>query len=65
MSDHQLPPRERGVLEALERAIGEDDPEFVERFTVEAQKLSELRSRSWQFHLPRWFRRRGDRGGEL
>jgi hypothetical protein len=63
MSDHQLPPRERGMLEALERAIGEDDPEFVERFTAEAQKLDELRSRSWQLHLPRWFRRRDGRNG--
>ena len=63
MSDHQLPPRERGVLEALERAIGEDDPEFIVRFTAEAQKLGELRNSSWQLHLPRWFRRREGRGG--
>lgn len=63
MSDHQLPPRERGMLEALERAIGEDDPEFVERFTVEAQKLDELRTRSWQLPRPRWFRRRHGHGG--
>ena len=65
MSDHQLPPRERGMLEALERAIGENDPEFVERFTAEAQKLDELRSRSWQLHLPQWFRRRDGRNGTL
>jgi len=51
------------MLEALERAIGEDDPEFVERFTAEAQKLDELRRRSWQLHLPRWFRRRDGRNG--
>jgi hypothetical protein len=61
MSDDQLSEHEWLALSALERALAEDDPDYVERFASAARTL-DGRGSSWRAALARWLSRRNGRG---